>query len=475
MAVDMRRLLHNKVRPLSLVRQFSSSGLGVKNDQSYWMPFTDNRQFKQNPKVLERSEGTYFYTNDGRQLLDGMSGLWTCNAGHGQEAISKAIKDQADKMAFCASFNISHKLPFQAADELLSLLDDKRNFKQVFFTMCGSTAVDSALKIALSYFKSKGQAQKIRFIGREMGYHGVGFGGISVGGIMPNRKAFIGNSLPFVDHITHTHSKQHMAYSKGQPEWGAHLADDLEKLIQLHDPSTVAAVIIEPVQGSAGVIVPPIGYLERVREICTKHDVLLIFDEVITGFGRVGASFATERFDVTPDMITIAKGLTNGAVPQGAVICNEKLYRTIRDALPESGVNNSPQIELFHGYTYSGHPVAMAAALATMQVYKEQNIFERAAEMSSYWEERIHSLKGLPNIVDIRNIGMMGAVEFNPIPGLPFEVYNRCYDKGLLLRAISNVVPCAPQLTFTRAQIDQLVDTLGEAIVETAELPQFKP
>lgn len=314
----------------------------------HWMPFSDHQRFKQHPKIFERAKGMYYYDENNREILDGHSGLWCVNAGHAQPKIVEAVQKQVAKLDYAPGFNVSHKGTIEFANKILDLLPG-RKFSEVFFTMCGSTAVDSSLKIALQYWRSKGEGQRVRFIGRERGYHGVGFGGISVGGIMPNRKAYSANMLPFVDHLTHTHSLKDMAFSKGLPKWGGHLADELEKLIAFHDASTIAAVIIEPVAGSTGVLVPPEGYLQKIREICTKHGILLIFDEVITGFGRVGASFATVKYDVNPDMITCAKGLTNATVPAGAVICQSHIFDTIY-----SGAHKAPemQIELFHGYTY---------------------------------------------------------------------------------------------------------------------------
>jgi beta-alanine--pyruvate transaminase len=312
------------------------------------MPFTNNRNFKKSPKLFVRSEGVYFYTEEGKPILDGMSGLWCCNAGHGNRKIIEAIKAQTEKMAFAPSFQTSHMRAFEMAQKMLELLPNT-SFNQVFFTMCGSTAVDTAMKISLAYHKARGESSRVRFIGRERGYHGVGFGGISVGGISPNRKAFSSSLLPFVDHLPHTHSLPNMAFSKGMPKWGKHLADTLESIATLHDPSTIAAVIIEPVQGSTGVVIPPEGYLQRIREICDKYGILLIFDEVITGFGRTGASFGAKRFNVEPDMIVCAKGLTNGMIPAGAVISNKKIY----DSMMHTANSDGSTIEFFHGYTYS--------------------------------------------------------------------------------------------------------------------------
>ena len=337
--------------------------------------------------------------------------------------------------------------------------------------MCGSTAVDSALKIALAYHRSRGDSGRVRFIGRERGYHGTGFGGISVGGISSNSKPYSNCLLPFVDHLATTHSLKDMAFSKGLPDWGLHLAEDLERILTLHDPSTIAAVIIEPVAGSAGVLPPPKGYLERIREICTKHNLLLIFDEVITGFGRLGATFGAEKFNVIPDMITCAKGLTNGVIPAGAVICRKDLYDTILAGADRDGPGS--HIELFHGYTYTGHPLAMAAGLATLKVFRDLNLFTRANELAPYWEQGLHSLKGLPNVTDIRNFGLMGAVELSPVPGFPAkrttDVFNRCFEKGLFIRYAGNSICGAPPLIIDKKDIDRYVNTLAESIIESSK------
>ena len=438
------------------------------NKDTFWLPFTNNRSFKISPKLFDRAEGVYFYLKDGKKIIDSSSGLWCVNAGHGQKKITQAIKDQLDKMDYAPCFNVAHELPYLFSEKLLNLVPN-RNFGQVFFTMCGSTAVDTSLKIALAYHRSKGNSTKIRFIGRERGYHGVGFGGISVGGIMPNRKAFSGALLPHIDHLSHTHSLKDMAFSRGLPKWGGHLADELERLVTLHDASSIAAVIVEPVAGSTGVLPPPEGYLKRLREICTKHDILLIFDEVITGFGRLGASFATTKFDVTPDMIACAKGLTNASIPAGAVICQKNIYESILQSAENGGSNNT--IEFFHGYTYSGHPLAMAAGLATLEVYEEQQLFQKANDNSLYFENILHELKSLPNVIDIRNIGLMGAVEFEPIPGHPtkraIDIFERCFEKGMLIRITGSTVAFSPPLISERHHLDTMVNILADAVIES--------
>jgi beta-alanine--pyruvate transaminase len=361
--------------------QSQSGGL-----ESFWMPFSNNRAFKQQPRIVKESSGMYFTSQDGRQILDGSAGLWCTNAGHCHPRIVEAIQKQAATLDFAPSFQFGHPAAFDFANDLLGLLPN-RDFGHVFFTNCGSSAVDTALKISMAYHRARGESSRVRLIGRERGYHGVGFGGISVGGIVANRKAFLG--LPYVDHLPHTHSLKDMAFSRGQPDWGAHLADTLESIVTLHDASNIACVIVEPVQGSTGVVVPPKGYLQKLRDICTKHGILLIFDEVITGFGRLGEAFGVQKFDVEPDMICVAKGLTNATVPAGAVICKQHIY----DAFMDAANKTNSAIELFHGYTYSGHPLAMAAGKATLQVYREEGLFENANSLSQYWEDAFHSVR----------------------------------------------------------------------------------
>lgn len=459
-----------KVYSLSKKNGINRNLSTVGEYENFWLPFTNNRAFKKNPILFHKAKGLFYYTEDGQEILDGISGLWCVNAGHSHPTIVKAICEQAATLDYASSFNIGHKLPFQFAKEILDLLPG-RNFNQVFYTMCGSTAVDTALKIALAYHKSRGQGERVRFIGRERGYHGVGFGGISVGGIITNSKQFASSLLPYCDHIRTTHSISDMAFSRGLPAWGLHLADDLERLLTLHDASTIAAVIVEPVSGSAGVLVPPAGYLNRIREICTKNNILLIFDEVITGFGRLGASFGAEKFNVTPDMITCAKGLTNGAVPAGAVITKQGIYESILEDADRKGPGS--HIELFHGYTYSGHPLAMAAGLATLKVFKEEKLFEHADAMAPYWEQGLHSLKGLPHVIDIRNYGLMGAVEVAQVPGFPVkranDIFQRCLAKGLFVRVAGSTIAGAPPITLQKQHIDRYVNTLGEAIVESSK------
>jgi beta-alanine--pyruvate transaminase len=430
---------------------------------AFWMPFTANRQFKANPRLLARADGMYYWTADGREILDGVAGLWCVNAGHSRREITEAVTKQLSTMEYAPAFQMGHPIAFELANRLAKIAPP--NMDRVFFTNSGSESVDTALKIALAYHRARGQAQKIRLIGREKGYHGVGFGGISVGGMVNNRKAFAAAMIPGVDHLPHTLDVEHNAYSRGLPQWGAHLANDLERLIALHDASTIAAVIVEPISGSAGVVLPPAGYLKRLREICDKNDILLIFDEVITGFGRVGKPFASLAFDVTPDLMTTAKGLTNGAMPMGAVFSQRKIY----DAFMQGPENI---IELFHGYTYSAHPVACAAAIATLDVYAKEGLLTRAASLSPQWENAVHSLRGLPHVIDIRNYGLIGAVELEPRAGKPgargFEVFLKCFERGVMVRQTGDTIAMSPPLIIEQKQIERMVETLGAAIRETA-------
>jgi beta-alanine--pyruvate transaminase len=384
--------------------------------------------------------------------------LWCVNAGHGRKKVVEAVQQQIAKLDYAPAFQMGHPLAFELASKVIQLLPG--DFDHVFFTNSGSESVDTALKIAIAYHRAKGQGTRQRLIGRERGYHGVGFGGISVGGIVANRK-FFGSLLTGVDHLPHTHLLAQNAFSRAEPEHGGNLADELERIVTLHDASTIAAVIVEPVACSTGVLIPPKGYLKRLREICDKHGILLIFDEVITGFGRLGASFATEYFGVTPDMITCAKGLTNGSIPMGAVICRKGIYDAFMDA-PEN------TIELFHGYTYSGHPVACAAGVASLDLYKEEGLFERARSLSGYWEDAVHSLKGLPNVIDIRNLGLLCGIELEPRPGKPtaraFEAFLTCYEKGVLIRTTGDIIALSPPLIVEKSHIDEIFGTIGEVL-----------
>ncbi len=421
---------------------------------SYWMPFTANRQFKAAPRMFGKAEGMYYWTVDGRKILDGFAGLWCCNAGHCRKPIVEAIQKQAATMDYAPAFQMGHPLAFELANRIVGLAPGKLD--HVFFCNSGSEAVDTALKIALAWQRVRGEGARTRLIGRERGYHGVGFGGISVGGIAPNRKMF-GAMIAGVDHLPHTHNLEKNAYSKGQPEWGAHLADELERLVALHDASTIAAVIVEPMAGSTGVLMPPKGYLQRLREITKKHGILLIFDEVITAFGRLGGNFAADVYGVEPDMITFAKGVTSGTVPMGGVIASSEIYQAFMSGPPGA-------IELFHGYTYSAHPLACAAGIATLQLYKDEGLFARAARMAPVLESALHSLKGARHVIDIRNQGLVGAVELAPRAGAPgargFETYLGCYEKGVLVRSTGDVMAIAPALIVEEAQIDEIVSTL---------------
>ncbi|GGB95271.1 aspartate aminotransferase family protein [Oxalicibacterium flavum] len=426
-----------------------------------WMPFTANRQFKAAPRMLVSAAGMYYTSDDDRRILDGTAGLWCVNAGHGHPRIVAAIQQQAAAMGYAPLFQMGHPVAFEAATALADMAP--AGLDRVFFCDDGSSAVDTALKIALGYHRARGDAGRIRLIGRERGYHGVGFGGISVGGIAGNRRQF-GTGLPATDHLRHPLDIARNAFSRGQPEHGAELADELEqRLLALHDPSTVAAVIVEPMQGSAGVILPPRGYLEKLRAICDRHGILLIFDEVITGFGRLGAAFGADHFGVQPDMIVCAKGLTNGAVPMGAVLLRAGIHDAFMDAAP------ADSIEFAHGYTYSGHPLAAAAALATLQVYREEKLFERAHDLAPYFETAAHSLKDLPLVKDIRNLGLVCGIELESRPGKvgarAYDVFQRAFhEKGLLLRVTGDIIALSPPLVIERAQIDELFNGISELI-----------
>lgn len=425
---------------------------------SYWMPFTGNRYFKENPRLISRAEGMYCYSHDGRKLLDGVAGLWCCNAGHCHPKIVEAIQSQAATLDYSMAFQLGHPTAFELANRLVDIAP--AGLDHAFFVNSGSEAVDTALKIALAYHRLRGEGSRTRFIGREKGYHGVGFGGISVGGISPNRKMF-GAMLPGVDHLPHTHNLEHNAYSRGLPAWGAHLADELENLVALHDASTIAAVIVEPIAGSAGVILPPEGYLKRLREICDKHGILLIFDEVICGFGRTGDSFAAARMAVTPDLMTLAKGLTSGTVPMGAVLASGEIYESFM-------TGPAGAIEFFHGYTYSGHPLAAAAGCATLDVYRNEGLFERARSLEETLADALHDLRGEPNVIDVRNYGMIGAVELTPIEGQPtaraLNIFRDCYDSGVLIRTTGDILAFSPPLIIEESQIQQIVDTVRAAL-----------
>ena len=438
----------------------AANDVSAPNDLSaWWLPFTANRSFKARPRIVSRAKDMYYYTPEGRAVIDGSAGLWCVNAGHNREPIVQAIQKQAAELDFAPAFQFAHGTGFTVASRIAELAPG--DLDHVFFCNSGSEAADTALKIAIAYWHTQGQGQRSRLIGRERGYHGVGFGGISVGGIVSNRKMF-GSLLAGSDHLPHTYNRAEQAFSRGEPEWGAHLADDLERLVALHDASTIAAVIVEPMAGSTGVIAPPKGYLKRLRQICDRFGILLIFDEVITGFGRTGFAFAAERYGVIPDMITFAKGVTSGTVPMAGVIVRKGIHDAFMTG-PEH------VIELFHGYTYSGHPLACAAALATLDVYRDEKLFERARSLEETWADAIHGLKGLPNVIDIRTIGLVGAIEMASRPDAVgkrgFEAMDRAFqDHGLMCRATGDILALSPPLIVTEDQIGEIVDKVSAAI-----------
>jgi beta-alanine--pyruvate transaminase len=436
----------------------ATTPLSRSDMEAFWLPFTPNRQFKSKPRVLSRAKGMYYWTPDGRQILDGVAGLWCVNAGHGRTEIAQAVATQLETLDYAPPFQMGHPPAFALANALVKIAP--KGLDHVFFTNSGSESVDTALKIALAYQRVRGQGTRTRLIGRERGYHGVGFGGISVGGIAPNRKVWSASLLPGVDHLPHTHDLAKNAFARGVPEHGAHLADELERLVTLHDASNIAAVIIEPIAGSTGVLIPPRGYLRRIREICDRHGILLIFDEVITGFGRTGSPFAAQEFDVMPDMITLAKGLTNGCVPMGAVLVSKAIY--------EAFMQGPDGIELFHGYTYSAHPTACAAGLATLEIYQREGLLTRAKTLAKQWEDAAHALHGLPHVIDVRNYGLILGLELESAAGKPgqraFDVYTKCFERGLLIRQTADILALSPPLIVEPAQIEQMFGTLAEVL-----------
>jgi beta-alanine--pyruvate transaminase len=445
-----------------MAREIPANRRGTNNLEAWWMPFTANRQFKKAPRLLVAAEGMHYRSDDGRQILDGTAGLWCVNAGHGRAGIADAVGRQLRELDYAPPFQMGHPRAFELAARLINLLPP--GLDHVFFTNSGSESVETALKIALGYQRIIGQGSRVRLIGRERAYHGVNFGGTAVGGTGNNRKQF-GTMVVGVDHLRHTHDLARNAFSRGQPAHGAEIADDLERLVALHDASTIAAVIVEPVAGSTGVLVPPKGYLERLRAICSKHGILLIFDEVITGYGRLGAPFAVDHFGVTPDIVVSAKGVTNGVVPMGAVYVKKEIHDAFMTG-PEAA------IELFHGYTYSGHPVATAAALATLDIYDEEGLLTRGAELAPYWEDAVHSLKGLPHVVDIRNCGLVAAFELAPIAGSPgsraFAAFLAAFEQGMLIRAAGDTICLSPPLIIKKSEIDQLIEGVG-AVLRTLD------
>jgi beta-alanine--pyruvate transaminase len=436
-----------------------NSSIPHTNDfEPFWMPYTANRQFKANPRLLVSARDMHYVAADGRRILDATAGLWCCNAGHARPRIVEAVQKQVVELDYAPAFQMGHPKAFELSSRLVQLAP--RGLDHVFFTNSGSEAVDTAMKTAIAYHRARGDGSRFRLIGRERGYHGSGFGGVSVGGIGSNRKMF-GPLLVGADHIRHTHEPARNAFSRGLPEHGEEFADDLERVIALHDASTIAAVIVEPVAGSTGVLVPPKGYLERVRAICDRHGVLLIFDEVITGFGRLGTPFAADFFGVTPDLMTLAKGMTSGVIPMGAVLVRKEIY----DALMQGPEH---LIEFAHGYTYSGHPVACAAALGAIETYRDEDLFARAHGLAGYWEDAVHSLKGLPHVIDVRNLGLIGAIELEAMPGeatrRAFSAFLAAFEKGLLIRTTGDIIALSPPLIISRAEIDQIVETLSDVL-----------
>ncbi|MBC3929961.1 aspartate aminotransferase family protein [Undibacterium sp. CY21W] len=424
------------------------------------MPFTANRDYKEAPRVVASAAGMYYRDQDGREILDGTAGLWCVPLGHSHPTIVKAVQEAIATLDYAPAFQMGHPAAFELAEQLIDYSGNK--FGQVFYTNSGSESVDTAMKMVLAYHRARGEAQRTRFISRERGYHGVGFGGMSLGGLPANRKQFA-NLLGGVDYLPHTYNLEKNAYSRGIPEYGTHLADELDRIVALHDVSTIAAVIVEPLSGSAGVILPPKGYLKRLRELCDKHGILLIFDEVITGFGRMATPFASDFFDVTPDLMTTAKGLTNGVVPMGAVFSKAMIYETL--------LQSPAGIEFFHGYTYSGHPLACAAGLASLKVFKEEKVLEHAQSMTAYWEDALHSLKGLPHVIDLRNVGLIGAIELASIPGKvgarAMAVYKQAFAEGVLIRTTGDIIALSPPLVLEKKHIDDLFGKLADILKKT--------
>lgn len=440
---------------------FTTAG---NSTNEFWMPFTPMRYFKESPRMVVRADGMYYYDQDGKEILDAIAALWCVNAGHNQPKISEAVKAQLDTLDFVSNFQYASPTPFRAASRLVAMMPD--HIGHVFFSNSGSEAVETALKMAINYHRLRGEGTRRLLIGRERAYHGMNFGCISVGGISPNRTAFHGQLLPAVDHLPHTHNLEHNAFSRGQPAWGAHLADELENLILHHDPSNVAAVIVEPVAGATGVLPPPKGYLEKIEATCRKYGVLMIFDEVITGFGRFGAISSAPHFGVTPDIITMAKGITNGVVPMGATFVSKGVYDAFMKG-PEQTV------ELMHGYTYSGHPLACAALIGTLDTIQDQNIWDNAKKMDKPFEDAVHTLKDKPRVVDIRNAGILAAIQLRPEAGddpyrITREVSWKLFARGAMIRYSGPNLYLCPPLIFNQKHLDQMVTMLGDALDEAA-------
>jgi len=437
----------------------------VLNLEHYWMPFTDNRRFKARPKLVTAAKDMHFTTAEGRQVLDGLATLWCVNAGHARPRIVEAIRRQAGELDFAASFSLGHPLAFRLAERVAALAP--KGMGHVFFTNSGSEAIDTAMKIAVGYHRLRGEGTRTRFVGRERSYHGVNIAGMSLGGVPANRKAYSGVLLAGVDHLRHTHGFSQNLFSRGEPpHGGTELADELERVVALHDASNIAAVVIDPVSASGGVLVPPQGYLKRLREICTKHGILLVFDEVITGWGRLGTPFAAQHFGIEPDLITYAKGVTSGAVPLGGVIVKDSIYETFTSA-------QGPGVEFFHGYTYSGHPLACAAGLATLDTYEEEGLFQKGKTLSQYFEQGLHAMKGLPNVVDCRNLGLIGAVELGSRPRAnygerAFEVFEKCWDKGVFVRPVGEALAFCPPLIAEKKHLDEMFGVVAEVLKKTA-------
>lgn len=440
-----------------------TSNANLPDMSNLWMPFTANRQFKEHPRLLTKAKGMYYTAADGHPVLDGTAGLWCVNAGHGRQEIIDAVSRQTTELDYAPSFQLGHADSFRAASAVARLMPE--GMDRIFFTNSGSESVDTSLKIALAYHRARGEGQRTRLIGRERGYHGVGFGGISVGGISPNRKTFSGALLPNVDHLPHTHDLSKNAHTRGQPAWGEHFADQLESIIALHDASTIAAVIVEPLAGSTGVLIPPKGYLEKLRAITEKHGILLIFDEVITGFGRLGANTASEFFGVKPDLITMAKGISNAAVPAGAVAVRREIHDTIVSAAASG-------IEFFHGYTYSAHPLATAAILATLGIYEKDQLFKRAAGLSQKFEDAAHNLQNARHVIDVRNLGLVAGIELKPRDGAPgaraAEVFSKCFDAGVMVRYTGDIIAVSPPLIVEEQQITEIFETIDKVLKTVA-------